>query len=65
MFILGGVALIILTFLPIATALAGIIGTPAILLKIFCFALGGFMALKDGISMKQDYSVVEYILVSR
>ena len=49
MFILGGVALIALIFLPITTALAGIIGAPAILLKIFCFALGSFIALKSGV----------------
>ncbi len=65
MFILGGVGLIALTFLPITTALAGLIGVPAILFKIASFAIGAFMALKGGVSMKQDYSVVECILASR
>ena len=64
-FILGGVALIALTFLPIATALAGFIGIPAILLKIFCFALGSFIALKGGVSMTKNYSTVECILAHR
>ena len=65
MFILGGAALIALTFLPIATALAGIIGTPAILLKIICSVIGVFMALKGGMSIKKEDSIVECILASR
>ena len=65
MFILGGAALIALTFLPITTALAGIIGIPAILLKIASLVIGAFLSIKGGISMKKDYSVVECILASR
>ena len=64
-FILGGAVLIALTFLPITTALAGIIGTPAILLKITSLVIGAFLSIKGGISMKKDYSVVECILASR
>ena len=64
-FILGGAALIALTFLPITTALAGIIGIPAILLKIASLVIGAFLSIKGGISMKKDYSVVECILASR
>ena len=65
MFILGGAALVALTFLPITTALAGIIGIPAILLKIASLVIGAFLSIKGGISMKKDYSVVECILASR
>ena len=65
MFILGGVALIALTFLPITTALAGIIGVPAILLKIISLVIGAFLSIKGGISMKKNYSIVECILASR
>ncbi len=64
-FILGGAALIALTFLPISTALAGLIEVPAILLKIFCFAFGAFMSLKGGVSMTKNYSIVKCILASR
>ena len=64
-FILGGAALIALTFLPITTALAGIIGTPAILLKIICSVIGAFLSIKGGISIKKNYSIVECILASR
>lgn len=63
--IFGGAALIALTFLPITTALAGIIGAPAILLKIICSVIGAFMALKGGMSMKKDYSKIECILARR
>lgn len=64
-FILGGTALIALTFLPITTAVVGLIGVPAILLKIFFFALGSFIALKGGVSMTKNYSTVECILAHR
>ena len=64
-FILGGAALIALAFLSTTTALAGIIGTPAILLKITSLVIGAFLSIKGGISMKKDYSVVECILASR
>ena len=65
MFILGGVTLIALIFLPITTALAGIVGTPAILLKIACLVIGAFLSIKGGMSTRQDYSIVECILASR
>ena len=64
-FILGGAALIALTFLPIATVLAGIIGMPAILLKIACLVIGAFLSIKGGMSIRQDYSVIKFILARR
>ena len=65
MFILGGVTLIALIFLPITTALAGIVGTPAILLKIACLVIGAFLSIKGGMSIRQDYSVIKFILARR
>ena len=62
-FILGGAALIALAFLPITTALAGIIGTPAILLKIACPVIGSFAFLKGVISCRYNYSRNECMLV--
>ena len=62
-FILGGAALIALAFLPITTALAGIIGTPAILLKIACPVIGAFTFLKGVISCRYNYLRNECMLV--
>ena len=59
MFVLGGLALIALPFLPIAATLASVIGMPTLVINIFSFLVGLVSAVKGCMSVTRMSSNIE------
>ena len=62
MFVLGGLALIALPFLPIAATLASVIGMPTLIINIFSLLVGLFSAITGCISFRRMSSNVKFLL---
>ncbi len=65
MFVLGGLGLIALPFLPIASALASVIGMPTLIINIFSLLVGLFSAIKGCMSFRRMSSNIKFILSYR
>ncbi len=62
MFVLGGLALIALPFLPIAATLASVIGMPTLVINTFSFLVGLFSAIKGCMFFTRMSSNVKFML---
>lgn len=65
MFVLGGLGLIALPFLPIAAALASVIGMPTLVVNIFSFLVGLVSSIKGCISVTRMSSNIKFLLAYR
>lgn len=65
MFVLGGLALIALPFLPIAATLASVIGMPTLIINIFSLLVGLFSAIKGCMSFRRMSSNIEFRLADQ
>lgn len=64
MFVLGGLGLIALPFLPIAAALASVIGMPTLVVNIFSFLVGLVSAVKGCMSFTRMSSNIKFQLAN-
>ena len=65
MFVLGGLALIALPFLPIAATLASVIGMPTLIINIFSLLVGLFSAITGCMSFRRMSSNIEFRLADQ
>lgn len=65
MFVLGGLALIALPFLPIAAALASIIGMPTLIVNIFSFLVGLISFIKGCMSFTRKSLNIKFLLANQ
>lgn len=65
MFVLGGLALIALPFLPIAATLASVIGMPTLIINIFSLLVGLFSAITGCISFRRMSSNIKFLLADQ
>lgn len=65
MFVLGGLALIALPFLPIAATLASVIGMPTLIINIFSLLVGLFSAITGCMSFRRMSSNIKFLLADQ
>ena len=65
MFVLGGLALIALPFLPIAATLASVIGMPTLVINIFSLLVGLFSAITGCMSFRRMSSNIKFLLADQ